>query len=252
VPRRSLLRRSIERLVAAGYGVTYDRIVEPFEPYQALLREVRDLVARSTGGTAPANVKVLDVACGTGTVALALAREGYQVTGLDVVEPLVRTARERGTRLAGVRADFQHLDVAAQPLAGAGTYDVVVSMHTLYWHPEPAAFLQGCRRALRAGGYGIFLTYSRPARVGRTFRELRQRHGLVAALGALRWLVPTALFERFRDYEPHYMGPEAFHDALRHGGFEVLEARRTFLAGISLLAWTRTGAAPPESGPVSS
>jgi SAM-dependent methyltransferase len=125
-------------------------------------------------------------------------------------------------------------------------------MHTLYWHPEPAAFLQGCRRALRAGGYGIFLTYSRPARVGRTFRELRQRHGLVAALGALRWLVPTALFERFRDYEPHYMGPEAFHDALRHGGFEVLEARRTFLAGISLLACTRTGAAPPESGPVSS
>jgi SAM-dependent methyltransferase len=244
MPRRSLLQRSIERLIATGYGFTYDRIVEPFEPYQVLLREVRGLVARSTGGAAPASVKVLDVACGTGTVALALARDGYQVTGFDVVEPLVRTARERGALLTGARADFQHVDVATQPVPGAGTYDVVVSMHTLYWHPKPAALLQSCRRALRPGGHGVFLTYSRPARVGRTFRELRQRHGLAAAVGALRWLVPTALFECFRDYEPHYMSQEEFHDALRHAGFEVLEARRSFLAEISLLAWTRIDAGP--------
>jgi 2-polyprenyl-3-methyl-5-hydroxy-6-metoxy-1,4-benzoquinol methylase len=249
MPPRSFLRRSLERLVASGYGFAYDRIVEPFAPYQGLLHEVRDLVARSTGGAASKTVKVLDAACGTGTVALALARDGYQVTGVDAIEPLVRTARERGARLAGARVDFQHLDVGAQPVPGAGTYDVVVSMHTLYWHPRPAAFLEGCRRALRAGGHGIFLTYSRPAHVGPTFRELRRRHGLAAALGALRWLVPTAVFECFRDYEPHYMSPAEFHAALRDAGFEVLEARRSFLADISLLAWTRADGVPAEGQP---
>jgi SAM-dependent methyltransferase len=247
LPPRSFLRRSLERLVASSYGFAYDRIVEPFAPYQGLLHEVRDLVARSAAGAASPTVKVLDAACGTGTVALALARDGYQVTGLDAVEPLIRTARERGARLTAARADFQHLDIGAQPVPGAGTYDVVISMHTLYWHPQPAAFLQGCRRALRPGGHGVFLTYSRPARVGRTFRELRRRHGLAAALGALRWLVPTALFECFRDYEPHYMSPAEFHSALRDAGFELLEARRSFLAEISLLAWARADGLLPRT-----
>ena len=56
---------------------------------------------------------------------------------------------------------------------------------------------------------------------------------------ALRWLVPTALFEGCRDYEPHYMPATEFHDALTQAGFEILEAKRTFLAEISCLAWVR-------------
>ena len=61
----------------------------------------------------------------------------------------------------------------------------------------------------------------------------------VAALGALRWLVPTALFEGCRDFEPHYMPAAAFHDALTQAGFEILDAKRTFLAEIS---WPGLGA----------
>jgi SAM-dependent methyltransferase len=228
----------IERGLAFGYGFTYDVIVGSFEPYQALLREIGDLVDRSCPGAEPAAVKVLDVACGTGTVALALAERGYSVVGLDVVEALVRIARDRGPAGPG-RLSFGHADVAADPVPGAGTYDVVVSLHTLYWHPDPGGLLEGCRRALKPGGHGIFLTYSRPARVGRTFTEIRARQGLRAAFQALRWLVPTALFERFRDYRPHYLGENEFHGALAAAGFQVLEARQTFLADISLLAWVR-------------
>ena len=241
---RSRIQHSIERLIAAGYGFTYDLIVESFEPYQALLREVRGLVERSYAGTDRASVKILDVACGTGTVALELARHGYSVVGVDVVEPLVRIARERRTSVPA-KLEFEHLDVAADPVPGAGTYDVLVSMHTLYWHPNPQALLEGCRRALKPGGHAVFLTYSRPARVVRTFQEVRARQGTAAAVRALRWLVPTALFESFRDYEPHYMGQEEFHGLLAGAGFEVVEARRTFLAEISLLAWARSTATRP-------
>ena len=61
----------------------------------------------------------------------------------------------------------------------------------------------------------------------------------VAALGTLRWLVPTALFEGCRDFEPHYMAAEELHDALTQAGFEILDAKRTFLGEISCLAWVR-------------
>jgi SAM-dependent methyltransferase len=236
--RRSPLQQIVERLVAAGYGFAYDGIVSSFDPYQALLREVRSFVERSAAPPDRASVKVLDVACGTGTVALELARHGYSVVGVDTVESLVRIARDRQGS-AATTVEFEHADVAVDPVPGAGTYDVLISMHTLYWHPNPPALLAGCRRALKPGGHGIFLTYSRPARVVSTFREIRERQGVGAAARALRWLVPTALFESFRDYEPHYMSQEEFHQALTSAGFEVLEARRTFLAGISLLAWVR-------------
>jgi 2-polyprenyl-3-methyl-5-hydroxy-6-metoxy-1,4-benzoquinol methylase len=247
---RSRARNSVERLIAASYGFGYDAIVESFEPYRALLGEVRGFIERAFAGCPPAAVKVLDVACGTGTVARELAGHGYSVTGVDVVAPLVRVARERRQPVAGA-LEFEHLDVASDPVPGAGTYDVVVSMHTLYWHPKRAELLEGCRRALKPGGHALFLTYSRPARVLRTFREVRAGKGTVAAVRALRWLVPTALFESFRDYQPHYMAEEEFRRLLTEAGFEILETRRTFLAGISLLAWVRAGTEPRPGGALS-
>jgi SAM-dependent methyltransferase len=118
-------------------------------------------------------------------------------------------------------------------------------MHTLYWHSDPAALLEGCRRALRPGGHALFLTYARPARVLRTFADLRKRRGWVEACRALRWLIPTALFDLFRGVDPRYLSRVEFETALRAAGFEVLETRETFLAGISLLAWTRVPATKP-------
>jgi SAM-dependent methyltransferase len=114
-------------------------------------------------------------------------------------------------------------------------------MHTLYWHPNPLGVLEACRRVVRPGGHGLFLTYARPARVGRTFHEIRAAQGARAAVRALRWLLPTAAFETFRHYEPQYLSRDDFQDALNRAGFEVLELRETFLAALSLLAWTRAG-----------
>lgn len=240
----TFVRRAVERMVAASYGATYDAIVGSFSPYQALLVEVDDFVRRAAGDRARADVRVLDVACGTGTVALHLFNRGYSVVGLDVVEPLVRIARERGAARNTDRLTFHHADPTRDTFPGIGTFDVLVSMHTLYWHPDPDALLGACRRALRPGGHALFLTYSRPARVVSTFCRIRAHQGAAAAVGALRWLVPTAAFEMFRGYQPHYMSQLEFHEALSGAGFEILESRRTFLADISLLAWVRADSEP--------
>jgi 2-polyprenyl-3-methyl-5-hydroxy-6-metoxy-1,4-benzoquinol methylase len=246
---RATLQPAVERLIAVGYGLTYDAIVRGFPPYEALLDEVAALVARAAGPGPPAATRVLDVSCGVGTVAARLARRGWSVVGLDAVAHLVRVAR-RHHRDSGLSLSFHHADLAREAPPAGGPFDVLVSMHTLYWHPDPAALLAACRRALKPGGHAVFLTYTRPARVLRVFAELRRRRGWGAAIGALRWLLPTALFDACRSVDPRYLTRHEFETALREAGFEVLEVRQTFLAGISLLAWTRAagGVAPVAAG----
>jgi SAM-dependent methyltransferase len=172
---RSRFRHTVERLIALGYGSTYDAIVRSFEPYQALLRGHR-LRRPLHGGPDHAAVKILDVACcGTGTVALELARLGYSVVGLDVVEPWSGSPRTAGPRHPAGRLDFQQGDVASAPV-GAGTYDVLVTMHTLYWHsiPRPAGGMPPRPQARRPRGLPHLLP---PGRLIRTFRDVRARRG---------------------------------------------------------------------------
>lgn len=239
---------ALERLIALGYGFTYDAIVRGFPPYEALVEEVGTLVARGARPGTPAETRVLDVSCGIGTVARRLARRGWTVAGVDAVAHLIDVA-QRHHRDSGLALSFHHADLVRDPVPGSGSFDVLVSMHTLYWHPDPDALLSACRRVLKPGGHAVFLTYERPARVLRTFLEVRRQRGGPEAVRALRWLVPTALFNLSRVVRSRYLSGEQFDAALGCAGFQVLERRQTFLAGISHLAWARTrhrDAAPPR------
>jgi SAM-dependent methyltransferase len=233
-----MIQPAVERLLAVGYGLTYDAIVRGFPPYEALVDEVVALVGRAAQPGPPAATRVLDVSCGIGTVAARLARRGWTVVGVDAVSHLVDVARRHhaGT---GSPPSFHHADLARHPLPTAGGFDVLVSMHTLYWHPDPATLLAACRRALKPGGHAVFLTYERPARVLRTFSDVRRQAGWWQAIRALRWLLPTGLFDLLRGVDPRYLSREQFDAVLQNAGFEVLERRQTFLAGLSLLAWAR-------------
>jgi len=231
-------RDALEHVIAVTYGVTYDAVVTHFPPYEAMLEEIVAFVARSVPDAAePRATRVLDVACGIGNVSLRLAKEGYTVVGIDGVKHLVEIAREKSFP-RGTNVTFQHFDIARGNVPGAGTFDVLVSMHTLYWHPNPIALVDSCRRALRPGGHAIFLTYERPAGLT-TFHEVRASEGLGPAFRALRWLLPTMAFEFFRESEHRYLSAAEFHSTLDRAGFEVLEARQTFLSGLSRLAWCR-------------
>lgn len=238
------VRTAVEHMIAVTYGMTYDAVVTRFAPYEAMLAEVVGLVGRSAPATeTPRALKVLDIACGIGNVGLRLAKMGYSVVGIDAVRHLIAIAREKHHAAGSpTNLTFHHLDLAQDVLPGAGTFDILVSMHTLYWHPRPEALLAACRRALKPGGHAVILTYGRPANVGRIFRDVLAVQGLGAAVAALRWLVPTALFEWFRDCEHRYLTEQEFHATLRSAGFDVLEAHPTFLAGLSHLAWVQARA----------
>ena len=228
---------AVERLVAVGYGLTYDLIFRSFRPYQVLLGEVLECAGRSLGARPdPTPPRVLELGCGTGNFSLALAERGYSVVGEDPYEPLIQRARAKAAAQGLDNATFH-----AGP-RGDGGYDLVLSVHVLYAHPDPVAELRRALGRLRPGGHAIVANFSTSAPVMATAREVWSREGAGAALHSLLWLVPNAVFDVVRgSRQSHYWTEEEFRTCLEDVGFEVLEIRPTFLNGISLLAWCRKG-----------
>jgi SAM-dependent methyltransferase len=216
----------------------YDRVVDGFAPYEALVDSVASLIERlalADGRLAPC--RILDVTCGTGSVVRRLAARGHLVVGVDPIAPLVERARRASHRFS--TCSFHAVDVARQDVPAPGSFDAVVSMHTLYWHPEPERVLDACRRALRPGGHAIVLTYSRPAAVFPVARAVWRAEGIRAALQSLRWLLPTAAFELARGGPHRYLAPGELAELLLEHGLVPLGSCPAFLGGISQLTWNR-------------
>jgi SAM-dependent methyltransferase len=91
---------------------------------------------------------VLDAGCGTGRVAIELARHGIEVVGVDVNPSMIETARRRAPELDLRVGDLTTLDLGR-------TFDVVVMAGNVPLFAEPgtqAAIVAACARHLTAGG----------------------------------------------------------------------------------------------------
>ena len=96
----------------------------------------------------PAPARVADLGCGTGTLSVLLAEEGYAVDGLDVSPEMVSRARAKA-EVADVAVDLRVGDANVPDLDPAA-YDVVLSRHVLWAMDDPAAALRAVARAARA------------------------------------------------------------------------------------------------------
>jgi len=232
---------SLQRALTVGYGVVYDYIFDRFASYQSLSREVLACVSAGTPAATPRrDVRVLDIGCGPGNITLLLAEAGFSPLGIDPYEPLIELAREkrRAKRLANVA--FQHADVAIGDPRWVGAFDQVVNVHSLYAHPRPLEVLKLAHQALKPGGRGIFVNFTRRVPLYATFQAVRRREGFGSAMRCLRWVLPNAIFEAIRrPIGPHYWAEAEFEAHLRDAGFTVLDLRRTFFDDVSLLAWVR-------------
>ncbi len=231
----------IDRTVSIGYGVVYDYIFDRFPPYQALRREVLARVESAVPeDTQRRDVRVLEVDCGPGTFSCILAEAGFSVVGIDPYNGLIDLAREKRHACRLTNLAFQHADLAHGNTFWEATFDQVVSIHSLYAHPAPRRMLAEVCRILKPGGHLVLVNHTRRLGLVSTFRDLARRDGLLAALRSLIWMVPNAVFESGRKrVGPHYWTEDTFSAELRAARFTVLEMRRTFLSGASLLIWAR-------------
>lgn len=237
------VRWGVDRMLSVGYGLVYDYIYEQFRPYQQLQAEVLELVTAGVpAGTLKRDVQVLEIGCGPGNFTFVLAEAGFNTVGLESYAALVEVAREkrRAKRLANLT--FRHGDLADGAGIREASFDGLVSIHSLYVHPEPQTLLKEAYRILKPGGYAVFVNHTRQVAQWSTFREIKRRDGIRPALSSLLWLVPNSIFEAARRrIGPHYWDETRFSANLRAAGFTVLQTRRTFVDGASLLMWARKG-----------
>jgi 2-polyprenyl-3-methyl-5-hydroxy-6-metoxy-1,4-benzoquinol methylase len=103
---------------------------------------------------------VVDLGCGPGAHALAMARRGYDVVGVDGSSRMVDVARTRAAR-HHVDATFDMHDVSAPLCFADASLGGVLAIHVLQHLPHPATFITEIRRCLRPGGH---LLITAPAR----------------------------------------------------------------------------------------
>ena len=131
----------------------------------------------------PPEGRVLDLASGYGRIAVPLARRGFQMTGLDLSEPLLAIARERAAQ-AGVTVEWRRADMRDIPSEWSGQFDAVISIWNSFGYfaddHENQRVLASAAQALKPGGR-LLIDVSNRDRVVSTYRarDWDERDGLV-------------------------------------------------------------------------
>jgi demethylmenaquinone methyltransferase/2-methoxy-6-polyprenyl-1,4-benzoquinol methylase len=226
-------RNRAARALFAPLATTYDR-------YARLLSFGQDprwrsfLVSRLE--VRPAD-SVLDVACGTGAVALELARRyGCRVTGVDQSPEMLDGARRR----VGTRVELVEARAEALPFEDA-TYDGVTFTYLLRYVDDPAATMRELARVVRPRGRVAMLEFFVPGNpLARASWELYVRAGL-PVLGRLispGWReVGSFLGPSIRDFWRRWP-LESLLEAWREAGIEDVSARPLSLGG-GIVVWGR-------------
>jgi SAM-dependent methyltransferase len=118
-------------------------------------------------------MQVLDVACGTGNLAIPVARKGARVTGVDIATNLLAQARIRA-EAEGLEIAFEEGD-AEQLLFPDEQFDLVMSMFGAMFAPDPERVASELARVCRHGGRIAMANWTPEGFTGRMFR-LSSRH----------------------------------------------------------------------------
>jgi len=140
--------------------------------------------------------RVLDVACGSGNVALIAARRYCEVSGIDYVPELLARARQRAAA-DGVSVDFREGDAQALPVAD-GSYDAVLSVFGVMFAPNQEQAAAELLRACRSGGTIGIASWTPDGWGGDLFRAL-SKHLPPPAPGlkpGVRWGTEEGVRER--------------------------------------------------------
>jgi 2-polyprenyl-6-hydroxyphenyl methylase/3-demethylubiquinone-9 3-methyltransferase len=104
--------------------------------------------------------RVVDVGCGGGILSESMARQGAQVTGIDLAEKPLKVAKLHQLE-SGVQVDYRL--IAAEDLAVAEPegFDVVTCMEMLEHVPDPVSIMAACARMAKPDGWVFFSTLNR-------------------------------------------------------------------------------------------
>lgn len=147
------------RLKGTWSAGDYDRFSRYMEQGARLFYEQLDI---------PPGSQLLDVACGSGQLALWAARDGIEVTGIDIAPNLVLRAKARA-RAESLNAHFLEGDAESLPFEN-GSFDVVTSLIGAMFAPCPERVARELLRVCSPGGTIAMGNWTAEGFVGQMFR----------------------------------------------------------------------------------
>lgn len=107
-----------------------------------------------------AGQRLVDVGCGGGILAEAMALRGADVTGIDMGEAPLAVARLHGLE-SGVSVDYMQSTAEALAQQQAASFDIVCCLEMLEHVPDPGAIIQACADMAKPGAALYFSTINR-------------------------------------------------------------------------------------------
>ncbi len=157
---------------------------------------------------------VVDVGCGGGILAEAMAARGAEVLGIDLSVKPLRVAELHALEAGAARLRYR--EISAEALAGEtpGAADVVTCMEMLEHVPDPASVVAACAALVKPGGWVFFSTIHRNAKAFAL--------AIVAAEHVLK-LLPKGTHEYAKLIRPSELARWARDAGLGVAGFRGLE-----------------------------
>jgi SAM-dependent methyltransferase len=174
------------RLKSIWMAGDYDRFSRYME---GGAREFYERLPLVPGGT------LLDVACGSGQLALMAARDGLNVTGVDIASNLVECARSRA-REERLHIRFEEADAESLPFAD-GEFDVVTSLIGAMFAPRPDIVAAELLRVCKPCGVIAMANWTPQGFVGQMFQAVSRFIAPSGMPSPVLWGDETTVRERF-------------------------------------------------------
>ncbi|MEZ4662832.1 MAG: class I SAM-dependent methyltransferase [Caldilineaceae bacterium] len=139
--------------------------------------------------------RVLDVACGSGNLAIPAARSGARVTGIDIAPNLLEQAQS-WARGEGLTIAVEEVNAEQMPYPN-GAFDTVVTMFGAMFAPHPDAVAAEIVRVCRRGGRIAMANWTPDGFVGQMFKIVGKHVPSAAGVPSpLLWGMPEVAVER--------------------------------------------------------
>lgn len=116
------------------------------------------------GLTPLAGKRVLDIGCGGGILADAMARKGAQVLGIDLATKSLKVAQLHALEAQTPHIDYREISAEALAAEQPASFDVVTCMEMLEHVPNPQSIVAACAALVKPGGWVYFSTINRNAK----------------------------------------------------------------------------------------
>jgi len=181
--------------------------------------------------------RVLDLGCGTGDLAIGIARmagKEVEITGVDYAETMLELAREKAAGMPGVKFVRGNADDIPFPDSYFDSVGISFAFRNLiYQNPLAQRHLAEVLRVLREGGRFIVVESGQPARAPVRLFFRAYLRGYVYPVG--RWLSGNrGAYRYLAESVARFPTPEEIREMLLKAGFRDVSFRRLFLGAACL------------------